>query len=615
MSQMDLRPRFWPVVLGLALFALITPPAQASCGLPATRIHAIQGAGTASPLVGSTRTVEAVVVASFVKNSELQGFFLQEADEQADDDTATSEGLFVFAPGKKVRVGERVRVTGLVSEFRQRTELHKVRRLQRCGTAPLPTPIQIDPTAIDLNDLERWEGMLVEMTAPLVVTDTQRLGRFHQLTLSPQRHYQPTQLRAPGREAQSIIETQPRLLLANGSRRQFPARIEFPPPQLSASRTVRSGDRVQQLRGVIDQRDSAYLLRPTAEVVFEAANRRPSAPPAVAEQQLRTAVFNVQNYFNGDGRGGGFPTARGARTKAELQRQRQKLLSALQGLGADVIGLVEIENDGYGPASAIAELARELSQSAAAPYRYIDPGLGRLGEDAITVGLLYRADRVQPTGAAAVLDQRVDGRFSPRNRPVLAQSFRHSGGGASLVVAVNHLKSKGSACAGDPDRRDGQGRCNRTRTHAAQALADWLASDPTGSGSPYQLIIGDLNAYAQEDPVRALEAKGFIDLIEQHLGAEAYTFVFNGRAGYLDYALASPALAKQITAVRIWHINADEPAVLDYRMARKSRQQLQTLYSPNPYRSSDHDPVIVDLALPAASRECATRTSGASACQ
>ena len=70
-------------------------------------------------------------------------------------------------------------------------------------------------------------------------------------------------------------------------------------------------------------------------------------------------------------------------------------------------------------------------------------------------------------------------------------------------MAVNHLKSKGSPCddVGDPDPGDGAGNCNLTRTGAAEALVDWLAGDPTGSGDPDFLIIGDLNSYDKEDPI------------------------------------------------------------------------------------------------------------------
>ena len=78
--------------------------------------------------------------------------------------------------------------------------------------------------------------------------------------------------------------------------------------------------------------------------------------------------------------------------------------------------------------------------------------------------------------------------------------------GGRFTVAVNHLKSKGSACdgVGDPDAGDGQGNCNLTRTAAAQALVDWLATDPTGSGDTDFLILGDLNSYAKEDPIDAI---------------------------------------------------------------------------------------------------------------
>src|SRR5690606_6229971 len=590
------------LALGMTLISSSVQPAYAGCGLQATRIHAIQGSGPVSPLVASVQTVEAVVTASFTKSDQLRGFFLQEPDAHADADPATSEGLFVFAPGRKVEVGERVRVTGLVTEHRQRTELHRVSRLQRCGRASLPTPVKLDPAAVDLGALERWEGMLVEFTGPLVVTSTQRLGRFHQLALAPQRRFQPTQLRPPGSRTLQEELARQHLLLAGTSDRPYPAHIGFPPPGLTAERAVRSGDRVHGLRGVLDQVDDAYLLRPVARPEFESANPRPPPPPPPAAGQLRVAAFNLENYFNGDGRGSDFPTPRGAASPEELTRQRQKLLSALRGLQADIIGLIEVENDGYGPYSAVAELSRELGRATGHPYRFVHPGRSRLGDDAITVALLYRGDRVQPLGAAAILDAQVDPRFSPRNRPVLAQTFQPLTGGMPLTVAVNHLKSKGSECPGDPDRRDGQGHCNLTRTRAAQALGEWLAGDPTTSGSPYRLIIGDLNAYAQEDPLRALRAQGFVDLIARHLGPTAYTFVFDGRAGYLDHALASPALAPHVAAVRIWHINADEPPALDYRLTNKSRSQQRSLYRPDAYRSSDHDPVMVDLALPAASR-------------
>jgi hypothetical protein len=159
-------------------------------------------------------------------------------------------------------------------------------------------------------------------------------------------------------------------------------------------------------------------------------------------------------------------------------------------------------------------------------------------------------------------------------------------------VAVNHLKSKSSPCdvVGDPDIGDGQGNCNLTRTTAAAALVDWLATDPTGSGSADFLIIGDLNSYAMEDPISTIEAAGCTDLIEVFAGPGAYSYVFFGQAGYLDHGLSSPSLTSRVTGAGIWHINADEPVALDYNDYNQP-----ALYSPDPFASSDHDPVIVGI--------------------
>jgi predicted extracellular nuclease len=212
--------------------------------------------------------------------------------------------------------------------------------------------------------------------------------------------------------------------------------------------------------------------------------------------------------------------------------------------------------------------------------------------------LLFAAERVAPAGEAAVLDSSVDPRFlDTSNRPSLAQTFADRATGERFTVVVNHWKSKGSSCAavGDPDLGDGQGHCNATRTAAAAALVDWLAGDPTASGDPDVLVIGDLNAYAQEDPIRTLAAAGYRDLAARFAGGAAYSYVFAGEAGTLDYALASPALAERAVAAGPWHVNADEPAVLGYDVEYESSGQQLSLYAPDPFRSSDHDPLVVDF--------------------
>jgi predicted extracellular nuclease len=206
------------------------------------------------------------------------------------------------------------------------------------------------------------------------------------------------------------------------------------------------------------------------------------------------------------------------------------------------------------------------------------------------------------------LDSTVDPRFiDTKSRPALAQTFEEIATGERFTVVVNHLKSKGSDCidVGDPDTGDGSGNCNQTRKAAAEALVDWLATDPTGSGDNDFLIMGDLNSYDKEDPIDAIKAGSddtagtgddYTDLVFQFQGEDVYSYVFDGQLGYLDHALASSSMVSQVTGVADWHINADEADLIDYDTSFKQAAQ-DAIYAPDAYRSSDHDPVIVGLNL------------------
>src|SRR5690606_1448167 len=154
----------------------------------------------------------------------------------------------------------------------------------------------------------------------------------------------------------------------------------------------------------------------------------------------------------------------------------------------------ELENDGYGPESSIAELAQALGPD----WAFVDAGEGP-GEDAIRVALLYRTSAVRTVGEPAVLE---GGPFGARRRVALAQAFQ-AGHGPACTVVASHFESKGCSEAEGlgRDQGDGQGCWNALRTDAAQRLGAWAASDPTGSGSDLVAIVGDLNAYGQEDPV------------------------------------------------------------------------------------------------------------------
>lgn len=573
-----------------------------SCGSASTLISVIQGSGSASPLVGNNVNVEAIVTASFQAANQIGGFFLQEPDNLADNNPATSEGIYVSST-TPVAVGDRVRVSGTVAETFNLTQITPSSISICASNQTLPSTTGIALPLTNANDFEAVEGMLVSVPQTLTVNETYSLGRYGQVLLADGRLPQPTNVVSPGaaaiaRQAQNNLN---KLILDDASNLQNPDPVIFPAPGLSASNPLRSGDTVTGLTGVMTYDFSQYRLLPTVTPNFVKTNPRTTAPKIVANANLRIASFNVLNFFNGNGLGGGFPTARGANTAAEFARQKAKIVSALAGLNADVIGLLELENDGYDTYSAIAELTAALNTATNNnQWTYINPGLSKVGTDEIAVGIIYRKDRATAIGQPAILDSTVEPIFiDNKNRPTLAQSFRATQGRGVITVAINHLKSKGSDCndVGDVDTGDGQGNCNITRTHAAQALVSWLARKPTGVNDGDFLIIGDLNSYAKEDPIAQIIGAGYTDLIQKFGGATAYSYVFDGQAGYLDHGLASKALTAQVLEAADWHINADEAISLDYNTEFKSAAQIASFYSGDAYRSSDHDPLVVSLKL------------------
>jgi predicted extracellular nuclease len=380
--------------------------------------------------------------------------------------------------------------------------------------------------------------------------------------------------------------------------------------------------------------DQTYRLVPIIEPVFVSGNSRPVIVPP-ASGRLRVASFNVRNFFNDfrDGSGACFPSGtssdcRGASSPVEFDRQLQKLIVALSALDADVIGLMELEND-YpdGDNSSIHVLVDALnaqSTRCTGDYEYVvPPGGGRVGTDAIAVGLMYCGATVMLASGSspAVLDDSLlanlglsgpifNGEAS--NRSSLAATFTERSSDQSVTIVVNHFKSKGASTLDDAgstcgvdidpqtepncDQLDGQGFWNLRRTEAALALGRWLDTHPTGVGEADILIVGDLNAYPQEDPVKTLEHLGYTDLLHiQGVGMQPYSFVFDGQAGLLDYMLGSPSVTAQTSAVGVWPINADEADALDYNL---DFGRSPTIFDGTvPFRASDHDPVVIGLDL------------------
>ncbi|KRB44032.1 ExeM/NucH family extracellular endonuclease [Terrabacter sp. Root181] len=601
-------------------------PAANPCEVTATPIPAIQGSGDTAAVTGSV-TTRGVVVGDYEGPSPaLRGFFLQ--DPSGDGDPATSDGIFVFegSNANSVKIGDLVTVTGNAGENQGQTQV-SAGTVTVCGTGTVaPTEVRF-PVASG-TALERYEGMLVTLPQDMSVTEHFQLGRFGQVTLSQGgRLEQPTNVVAPGDPAAALQASNDlrKIILDDTTQAQNVDPIVFGRggQPLTAANTLRGGDTVTDLTGVLNYTwggnaasANAYRIRPvnpSATVDFQPTNPRPTSPPAVGGD-TRVVGMNLLNFFNtldtsGNNCRGGLTgvvmDCRGANTAAEFDRQWHKTLAAVSGTQADVVAFMEMENDGYGPDSAEQFLVGKLNeQDGAGTWAFIDADartgqVDALGNDAIKVGMLYKPAAVTPVGATAALnsdDFVTGGDSGPRNRPSLAQAFRDNTTGGTFVAVANHLKSKGSACD-KPDAGDGQGNCSKVRVVSADLLASWLAGDPTGTGDPDVLILGDMNSYAKEDPITTLEKAGFTNLIEQRNGREAYSYAFDGQWGYLDHALGSASMSSQVTGVGDWHVNADEPSILDYNTEFKTPAQVTSLYAPDQFRISDHDPVVVGLDL------------------
>lgn len=584
---------------------------SSSAGPPLTGVTPIadvQGPGSVSPLVDRDVTVEGTVIGDFQDGDDdndrnLGGFFVQGA---GDDDPATSDGIFVFqrdSLATDVAPGDRVRVTGTVVEHFGETQLAATDIVVTGSGAVQPTSIALPVMAVRnsdgelIADLEKYEGMLVTFPQALTVSQLRNLERFGEVLLGEGgRQFAFTNLNVPdiaGFTAHLNDVASRRIYLDDGLRTDNSGTL-LP---------IRNGDTVTGLTGVLrfsrgsgESGTEAYRLMPTVEPAFTSANPRPGPP--VVDGSLRIATFNADNYFStiDDGRQICGPqrdaNCRGANSAEEHVRQLAKIVTVLRLMDAHIVAMIEIENNDNASLRTIVDALN----AAVGAARFDFVHTGTIGDDAIRVGLIYQPAHVRPSGDFAVLGNDVDSRFDERlHRPVLAQTFDTVSGNHRFTVAANHLKSKGSSCAssGDPDVGDGQGNCSASRALAASAMVAWLARDPTGSDSGHVLVIGDFNTHTRGDALARFETAGYVNLAGEFIGADAYSFEFDGQFGSLDHAMASPELAQKVVDVVEWRINADESRAHDYNL--EFGRDPTIFKASSPYRASDHDPLIVGI--------------------
>jgi LPXTG-site transpeptidase (sortase) family protein len=573
------------------------------CSAAYTPIHDIQGNGTSSPIVNTVVTTQGVVTGYL---STFGGFYIQDQAANYDADPLTSEGVFVYSTAYPVAVGDYVRVTGKVTEYQTVTELGTITNVTKCQAV---TPLSVTSLTLPLPvgaTLEPYEGMYVQFVNPFVVAQNYFLGRYGQMHISTRRFFNPTN--GQGDTTDEFLRSS--IVLDDGKSSQNPS----PTPYMGADNTVRAGDTLAAgLTGYIDQGSInstagiyGYRLQPVpASVSISRTNPRPSAP-SIAGSTLKVVGFNVENYFVTIDKSPypvGSPyyyisssdnnTPRGADSATEFTRQRNKLFAGLVAINPDVFGVTELE--AWTGAASQADFVAGLNAApgVSGTYAFIpDPATG-YGSDAIKNGLFYKVGSVTPVGPSMSSTDPI------YKRAPIAQTFVDNNG-AVFSVIVNHFKSKGSCPtdSSDPEAEHGQGCWNVTRVAEATALLAFIEQVKTASGDPDVLVIGDLNSYGVEDPINTLTSGGLINEMSFVPAADRYSYIFDGYSGYLDHALASASMHFQVMGVQPWHINSDEPSIIDYNTEFKGTGSYPPdLYSADAYRASDHDPIVIGLAL------------------
>ena len=592
------------LAVGLSLSVVAVAPAAADTHL--TPIADVQGTGDVSPLVGQTVTVRGVVTADYRGVSGYNGIVVQTQGSGGLDDATpgASDGIFIFLSNNNpaVAIGDLVDVTGAVSERFGQTQITasaagSVSLVEADVELPEPTPL---PTDVIGADREQFENMLVIPTGDYLVASTHQLFNFGTLWLAPgEELVKSTEQVRPGPEANAIAAENraARILLDDGYNIQV-LNSNYPgtQPYFTADEIVRNGDAVvfPEAGMVLQYGFDDWRLQPQVPissegpdgfgVEFETRNPRPESAPVVGGD-VTVAAFNVLNYFttltseNSN--------ARGARTAAEFQRQEAKIVAAINALDADVVGLQEIENSvklGKPLDQAVGQLVDALNAAAGAGTWDYVPTADVLNDadltDFITNAIIFKPGSVDLVGDMIT---QVDESVWFNAREPLAATF--DADGYRFTVVANHFKSK-SGSGVEP--ADGQGFFNGDRVNQAEALktfAEEIAADDERGENI--LLLGDFNAYSQEDPIAVFADAGWTSLVDERTEGQ-YTYTFNGELGSLDHIIASPAIAANVTGVGVWDINAAEWGDREYRFGATDGTSV--------YRSSDHDPIVVGLS-------------------
>ncbi|MEZ8196339.1 ExeM/NucH family extracellular endonuclease [Vibrio cortegadensis] len=625
---------------------------------PDTLISALQGDSWASPhtdpangkfISDDVFTVEGVITAIQAEALDTDGavgFFMQ--DETPDSDPKTSDGIFVVANVADLSIGDKVTVTGPVEEKYGWTQIPATAVVKNgTGTVSATEVQRLDSDPEFDFTLERHEGMLVKLTS----TSDMKVSRSYSMDDGPKRfnmvlaqgkaNVHPNQAFFPGtQEADQAADCNDdaRLVVESLAKDTVGTPTWYPDfgntdidQNGSTEDFIRVGDRANNLQGVVGYSYSDYRIFVTEEAnndTFMARGNNRDAAPDLKEGDIRVATFNANQYFNSVQGGGetndflALDVLAGAQSLTEFDHQTEKLVSALKSLDADIVGLMEIENNGFGESSAISYLVTQLNAELEEEQKYniaSAEGLTNVGELATSSYVIFRPSKVglESLTVIPMPEQHLEDDTVITQNDAVVPVFSFKDRDETLTLAVSHFADRGETCLSD-DALERQGGCADLRVSAADYLGQQLA-DMSGE----KIILGSLNAYTKEDAITVLTdrtsapedykitaaANTFVGDTPLHGDAGAditktygyenvlaivdpnsFNAVRGDANGSLDYILTSAGLKSKVVDATHWNINASESELLSsgYEVGQK--------YS-DAFRSAQNDPVVLSIAF------------------
>ncbi len=646
---MPIRTRRQPLGLALALVLLPTlPAAGAGKGVPPgdrlavvpLAIHAVQGDGDVSPVATSEVEVEGVVTALT-----RDGYFLQSL--QPDSDPATSEGLFVHTgtpPGPDVARGNHLRVVGRVEEFLPAdapSQLPVTRLLptaQEVLASGLALPAGVDIPAAELGPgagfdaLERYEGMRVRLPGLRVAGATG--GRFDPVSgeavndgvLHAVHDGRTLPYRQPGLPLLGAAE--PPAGKAIGRDDGYPGvlRIDTAGQPGAPSWSLGAGASLDGVAGVMHYEEGRYTVLPDPDASTSSDFQSLAAGAGtLPSPQLRIAWYLSDRLVDAtDDPGRDEPIATALAYAERLARTASDL--CIYAPGADVVAVAGVEHAGI-----LADLATAIGNGgwacASQPAYQVVHAPGGAGDGDLGFLVSPRLASAGRMGLAVLANESLAGDAvfdSPdgSSEPLFATAPRRLriavDAGDGQPVELDLLAVRMQSRDGLDDRATGdRGWALQADAHRARraAQAAWLVawSDAAEAADPTRprLVLGGFDAFEDSDghvdvigalagrqapeaavwlPVPATPAAPLQVLGLEVPPLQRYTDVRAGIAQALDHLLGNAAMSSRfVLATRHPHLPSVRPRRFDATAGA-------------PAFAAARDPLVLDLALPAASQ-------------